>query len=158
MAESVNTPEELMRFVVGLQDSGGSPRRQLTWRVGDALRTVIEQLVSTTATDDELMRVAENLEGIGQTLSAYPHGRHYQGVSEASTRGHPSSGTNTPSERTEANRVNHECDCVPQNIRFASHFLSRTLFSVSAVKCSNTVAKNRFANSSCTSFKLWLCV
>ncbi len=101
MPDPTTDAAALMAFVIGLQDSQGSPRRQLTWRVGDALRAVIEQLVSTTASDEELTKVAEQLETIGAVLSEYPHGRSYEGVSEASTRTQPSRRSATPNESTD---------------------------------------------------------
>jgi hypothetical protein len=51
---------------------------------------MIERLVSTQATNDDLTRVAEQLEGIVEVLKGFPHGRRYEGISEASTRPMPS--------------------------------------------------------------------
>ncbi len=83
-------PAELLAAILDLQSDQASPRRRLAWRVGNALREMIERLVSTQATDDDLTRMAEQLEEIVEVLKGFPHGRRYEGISEASTRPMPS--------------------------------------------------------------------
>lgn len=78
-------PAELLAAILELQSGVGSPRRQLTWRVGNVLREMIERLVSTQASDDDLEQMVTQLEAIVEVLRAFPHGRRYEGVSEAST-------------------------------------------------------------------------
>lgn len=63
------------------------PRRRLTWRVGDAAREVIERLVDTRATDDDLAAVAADLEQVALRLRQFDHGRRYDGYGEAATAG-----------------------------------------------------------------------
>ena len=62
-------------------------RRALAWRVGDALRQIIERLGDTRAPDEDLASMAAELEGTAQRLAAFEHGRRYESWSEASTAG-----------------------------------------------------------------------
>ncbi len=64
-----------------------SPRRRLTWQVGDTAREIIEQLVDTRATDDDLAAVLTELEQVVGRLRRFDHGRRYDGYGEAATAG-----------------------------------------------------------------------
>ncbi len=87
---AMRDPAELLAAILELQSGDGSPRRQLTWRVGNVLREVIERLVSTQASDSDLEQMLDQLESIVEVLRGFPHGRRYEGVSEASTGPPPS--------------------------------------------------------------------
>lgn len=63
------------------------PRRALGWRVGEAAREIIERLVDTRATDDDLAAVATELEAVAARLGQFEHGRRYDGYGEAATAG-----------------------------------------------------------------------
>ncbi len=69
-----------------------SPRRRIAWRVGDAMRVIIDRLVDTRAPDEEFAEVATDLELTAARLDAFEHGRRYESFGEASTAGGPPSG------------------------------------------------------------------
>jgi acyl-coenzyme A thioesterase PaaI-like protein len=62
-----------------------TPRRQLTWRVGDAMREMIERLVDNRAPDTVIESMALQLEAMAAELRGYEHGRRYERFAEAST-------------------------------------------------------------------------
>lgn len=64
-----------------------SPRRALSWRVGDSLREIVERLVATQAPDADLAAVADELEAVAATLRGFRHGRRYEGYAEAANAG-----------------------------------------------------------------------
>lgn len=64
-----------------------SPRRALRWRIGDALREIVERLVDTDATDHDLASMADSLDAIAGSLRGFRHGRRYEGYAEAATAG-----------------------------------------------------------------------
>ncbi len=71
------------------QSDRGNPRRVAFARVGDATRRVIERLVATMTTNEELDNIAAQIEGIANALERYPMGRTYEGFSEAANAGSP---------------------------------------------------------------------
>lgn len=66
-----------------------NPRRVAFARVGNATRRVIDRLVATTATNEELDSIASQLESVASLLERYPMGRTYEGFSEAANAGSP---------------------------------------------------------------------
>lgn len=74
----------IIQAFVGPGERNAGNRRLLAWRLGDALREVVDRLVDTSAPDGDLEAVAEDLESIARCLSQFEHGRRYEGASEAS--------------------------------------------------------------------------
>lgn len=64
-----------------------TPRRREVRRLAAAMREIIDHLVSTTATTEELANAADDLEALAATLDAYPKGQTYQGFAEAAVAG-----------------------------------------------------------------------
>ena len=92
-ADSQRSREEILEGVAAFFDRENiddiDPRRQITWRVGDTAREIIERLVDTRATDADLSAVVTELEGIAERLRRFEHGRRYDGYGEAATAGGP---------------------------------------------------------------------
>ncbi len=63
------------------------PRRRLNWRIGDAMREMIERLVDSRAPDESFEAMADQLEAMATTLRGFEHGRQYDRFAEASTAG-----------------------------------------------------------------------
>ena len=82
-----------------------SPRRQLAQDVGAAMRAIIEHLVDTKAPDEQLTEVRHQLISTVATLEQFPHGRSYEGYSEASTAGGSTSDGGPPSGHTDYSPV-----------------------------------------------------
>jgi len=61
------------------------PHRRASWDVGDALREIIDRLVDTRASVEDLDEVTVELEAIAARLRQFEHGRRYDSYSEAST-------------------------------------------------------------------------
>lgn len=59
------------------------PRRRASWDVGDALREIIDRLVDTRASTDDLADVTAALEGVAARLRQFEHGRRYDSYGEA---------------------------------------------------------------------------
>ncbi len=78
--------EESARIISAFVGTGEPPstRRRLAWRLGDSMRDIIDRLVDTQATDEDLEAIASDLEAITGRLSQFAHGRRYVGASEAS--------------------------------------------------------------------------
>jgi acyl-coenzyme A thioesterase PaaI-like protein len=78
--------EESARIISAFVGTGEPPsaRRRLAWRLGDNMRDIIDRLVDTQATDEDLEVIASDLEAITGRLSRFAHGRRYVGASEAS--------------------------------------------------------------------------
>jgi len=74
---------------VEFQSDRENPRRVAFARVGDATRRVIERLVATKATNEELESIAVEIESVATALERYPMGRTYEGFSEAANSGSP---------------------------------------------------------------------
>jgi acyl-coenzyme A thioesterase PaaI-like protein len=64
-----------------------TPRRAELHRLAAANRTVIERLVSTTATVEQLAEAADALEAVADLLGSMPSGHSYEGFSEAANAG-----------------------------------------------------------------------
>jgi acyl-coenzyme A thioesterase PaaI-like protein len=64
-----------------------SPRRALSWRIGDSVREIVERLVATQAPDADLAGVAVELEAVAAHLRGFRHGRRYEGYAEAANAG-----------------------------------------------------------------------
>ena len=58
--------------------------RDARQRLVEATRSIIDELVSSTAPDDVLDEAAEAVEAVAARLAARPHGRSYQGAAEGS--------------------------------------------------------------------------
>jgi acyl-coenzyme A thioesterase PaaI-like protein len=71
------------------QDAEPTPRRVQSRRLGDAMRSVIDRLVATSAPVEDLARAADQLEAIAATLARSPQGRLYDGYAESANAGYP---------------------------------------------------------------------
>lgn len=69
-----------------------TPRRTEERRLAAAMREVIDQLVSTTASTDELARAADDLEAIADVLRELPSGQTYRGFAESANAGQETAG------------------------------------------------------------------
>jgi acyl-coenzyme A thioesterase PaaI-like protein len=58
-------------------------------RLGDAMRSVIDRLVATSAPAEDLARAADQLEAIAATLERFAQGRRYDGYGESANAGYP---------------------------------------------------------------------
>lgn len=66
-----------------------NPRRAAFSRVGDATRRVIDKLVASMASNDQLEQLALDIEAVASKLESFPRGRLYEGFSEAANSGSP---------------------------------------------------------------------
>lgn len=82
---AADTPESLR--LAALRALELTPRRQEVRRLAAAMREVIEHLVSTTATTEELAVAADGLERLAAHLGELPTGQTYQGFAEAAVAG-----------------------------------------------------------------------
>lgn len=64
-----------------------TPRRREVRRLAAAMREVIEHLVSTTASTEDLARAADELERLAGALAELPGGQTYQGFAETAMAG-----------------------------------------------------------------------
>jgi acyl-coenzyme A thioesterase PaaI-like protein len=78
--------------IEGLAALAATPRRTEERRLAAAMREVIERLVSTTATTEELARAADELEALAALLGSYPTGQTYQGFAESANAGQETAG------------------------------------------------------------------
>lgn len=58
-------------------------RRRASWEVGDVLREIIDRLVDTRATTEDLRVITGELEGVVDRLRRFEHGRRYDSYGEA---------------------------------------------------------------------------
>jgi acyl-coenzyme A thioesterase PaaI-like protein len=79
------TPESIR--LAALEALEPTPRRAEVRRLAAAMREVIEHLVSTTATTEELAHAADELEAVATILRSLPRGQTYQGAAEAALGG-----------------------------------------------------------------------
>ncbi|MFM7064738.1 MAG: hypothetical protein ACKO04_14790, partial [Actinomycetes bacterium] len=92
-AESDAVPEILKHSdgrsprVEGLAGLPDTPRRREVRRLAAAMREVIEHLVSTTASAEQLEVAAAELEGLAATLGDLPTGLTYRGFAETANAG-----------------------------------------------------------------------
>jgi len=73
--------------IEGLRSLEVTPRRREGRRLATAMREVIDLLVSTTATKEELADAADELESLASTLRRLPTGQTYLGFSELANAG-----------------------------------------------------------------------
>ena len=78
--------------IEGLAALAPTPRRTEERRLAAAMREVIDRLVSTTATTEELARAADELEALAALLGSYPTGQTYQGFAESANAGQETAG------------------------------------------------------------------
>jgi acyl-coenzyme A thioesterase PaaI-like protein len=78
--------------IEGLAGLAPTPRRNEERRLAAAMREVIDQLVSTTATTDELARAADDLEALADLLRSFPAGQTYRGFAESANAGQETAG------------------------------------------------------------------
>ncbi len=76
----------------GLAALQQTPRRAEERRLAAAMRDVIDQLVSTTATTDELALAAAGLERFAEHLRELPAGQTYRGFAESANAGQATAG------------------------------------------------------------------
>ncbi|NNN18579.1 MAG: PaaI family thioesterase [Acidimicrobiaceae bacterium] len=76
------------RFIE-FQSDRKNPRRVAFARVGNATRRVIDRLVATLASNEDLDEIGTEIEGIANALERFPMGRTYEGFSEAANAGSP---------------------------------------------------------------------
>lgn len=74
-----------LRLLQGLHDT---PRRVELRRLAAVGRDVIEHLVSTSASIDQLAEAADRLQEVAALLASMPRGKAYEGFSEAANAGH----------------------------------------------------------------------
>jgi acyl-coenzyme A thioesterase PaaI-like protein len=82
-AEAENIPPRI-KLLHGLEET---PRRVELRRLAAAGRDVIDHLVSTTATIDDLAAAADQLEDVARVLAEMPSGQDYVGYAEAANAG-----------------------------------------------------------------------
>lgn len=73
--------------IEGLAALEPTPRRVEVRRLAQAMRDIIESLVSTTADTDELAAAADDLERLASALGRLPSGQTYEGFAEAAIAG-----------------------------------------------------------------------
>ena len=71
----------------GLNSLELTPRRVEVRRLAAAMRDIIEHLVSTTATTEDLSSAADDLENLAVVLGSLPRGQTYEGFAEAANAG-----------------------------------------------------------------------
>lgn len=79
----------LHRKFIEFQKDLDNPRRAIFARVGDATRRLIERLVTTMASNEQLDQLASDMEAVAAKLESYPQGRMYEGFAEAANSGSP---------------------------------------------------------------------
>ena len=88
VADPDETPEDLRSpRIEGLAALESTPRRSEERRLASAMRRIIEELGSTTATTQELAEAADELEALAATLEGYPHGQTYRSYAESANAG-----------------------------------------------------------------------
>lgn len=78
--------------IAGLNALELTPRRTEERRLAAAMREVIDGLVSTTASVDELASAADDLEAFARVLRALPSGQTYRGFAESANAGQETKG------------------------------------------------------------------
>ncbi|MFI5043824.1 MAG: PaaI family thioesterase [Acidimicrobiales bacterium] len=73
--------------IEGLEILQETPRRAQVRRFAATMRSIIDDLVSTTATAEELDEASDRLEEIARLIAALPSGQEYQGFAEAANAG-----------------------------------------------------------------------
>ena len=78
--------------IEGLNSLEATPRRTAERRLAAAMRDVIDGLVSSTASEEELSSAAEDLEEFAALLRALPAGQTYRGFAESANAGQETGG------------------------------------------------------------------
>jgi acyl-coenzyme A thioesterase PaaI-like protein len=92
MTEDETPTRKVSPRIEGLAGLAPTPRRNEERRLAAAMREVIDQLVSTTATTDELARAADDLEALADLLRSFPAGQTYRGFAESANAGQETAG------------------------------------------------------------------
>ncbi|MGH1504285.1 MAG: PaaI family thioesterase [Acidimicrobiales bacterium] len=80
-------PELARAFFAAERLDQVDPRRQVTWRIGDAMRAITDRLVATTSPQAELEAILADLEAAAERLGRFDFGRRYEGYAEAALAG-----------------------------------------------------------------------
>ncbi len=86
MAHDID-PELARAFFSAERLDDVDPRRQVTWRIGDAMRAITDRLVATTSPQAELEAILADLEAAAERLGQFDFGRRYEGYAEAALAG-----------------------------------------------------------------------
>jgi len=92
MSEAGARPEHVSPRIEGMRALRETPRRLEQRRLAAAMREVIEHLVATTATEDELASAADELEAMAASLRSLPSGQTYLGFAESANAGQETGG------------------------------------------------------------------
>jgi len=92
VTDGAATPQYTNPRIDGLRGLEITPRRLEVRRLASAMREVIDQLVSTTATTEDLATAADDLEALATFLRTLPAGQSYRGFSEMANAGQEASG------------------------------------------------------------------
>ncbi|CAN5396020.1 PaaI family thioesterase [soil metagenome] len=85
-------PQHVSPRMEALRSLEVTPRRHEGRRLASAMREVIDLLVSTTASTEELASAADELEALADTLRALPTGQTYLGFAESANAGQATKG------------------------------------------------------------------
>jgi acyl-coenzyme A thioesterase PaaI-like protein len=86
----VSDPDDLSFGAVlarGLDEGELTPRRAELFRIAGEVRTIMDRLVSTTASDEELGAAADALAVVAGMFTSLPSGSAYEGFAEAANSG-----------------------------------------------------------------------
>jgi acyl-coenzyme A thioesterase PaaI-like protein len=83
----MSAADGLNEWLRAAQDAEVTPSRVQSARLGDAMRSLIDRLVATSAPAEDLAWAADQLEAIAATLEGYPQGRLYDGYAESANAG-----------------------------------------------------------------------
>lgn len=86
MAQDID-PELVGSYFASEQLDDVDPRRQVTWRIGDAMRRITDRLVATSSPLDDLESILADLEAAAERLGQFDFGRSYEGYAEAALAG-----------------------------------------------------------------------
>ena len=85
-------PTLLSPRITGLAGLETTPRRIEERRLAAAIREVIDLLVTTTASTEEIARAADDMEALASVLATYPGGQTYRGFAESANAGSEAGG------------------------------------------------------------------
>jgi acyl-coenzyme A thioesterase PaaI-like protein len=92
MTDDATPQTKVSPRIEGLAGLAPTPRRTEERRLAAAMREVIDQLVSTTASTEELASAADDLEALADVLRALPAGQTYRGFAESANAGQETAG------------------------------------------------------------------
>lgn len=92
-SDDADRPRHVSPRIEGLHSLQDTPRRREERRLAAAMREVIDQLVSTTASREELAYAADRLEAFAARLAELPSGNAYEGFSESANAGQATAGS-----------------------------------------------------------------